>query len=135
MQVTQQRRRRTILIVGDMVAIFLITLFGFVTHGTIQTAGLRMMTTLLPLLISWFAVAPLLGVYDLERALKASELWRPFWAMVVCAPLAAWMRGFWLNSAIQPLFVLVLGGFASLTMLLWRLIFLAVIKLRRSPDG
>ncbi len=129
---TKHRKRLVVLIAGDFITITLVTLFGFITHGTLQTSGTRVLTTLLPMLIGWFAVAPFLSAYDLDRAKQVNQIWRPFWAMVISAPFSAWMRGFWLNSAIQPLFVLVMGGFAAFAILLWRLVFYAAIKFQRA---
>ena len=129
---TKHRMRLVVLIAGDFITITLVTLFGFATHGTLQTSGIRVLTTLLPMLIGWFAVAPFLSAYDLDRTRQVNQIWRPFWAMVISAPLSAWVRGFWLNSAIQPLFVLVMGGFAALAILLWRLIFYAASNIKRS---
>jgi hypothetical protein len=120
----------SILVIGDMIAIALVTGFGFATHGTLGSAGLRLLTTFVPLLFAWFAVAPFLGAYDLQRALKPSQLWRPFWAMVLAAPLAAWLRGAWLNAPILPIFVLVLGGFSSLGMLAWRAVYTLIFSKR-----
>jgi hypothetical protein len=115
-----QKTKIIILVSGDVIAIALVTGFGFATHGTLGSAGLRLLSTFIPLLIAWFAVAPFLGAYDTQRAQKPSQLWRPFWAMVLAAPLAAWLRGAWLNAPILPVFVLVLAGFSSLGILAWR---------------
>jgi hypothetical protein len=42
-------------------------------------------------------------------------------AALLAAPMAAWLRGVWLNSAILPIFVLVLGLSAALGFGIWRL--------------
>ena len=124
-----------ILIAGDLAVILVVTLFGFASHGTLGTAGARMLSTFFPLLIGWFAVAPFLLVYNPKMAAAPAQLWRPFWAMVIAAPLAAFLRGVWLNTAILPLFVFVLGGISSLTILIWRGIYLAALNLRRRSNG
>ena len=120
----------SVLIIGDVITLILVTVFGFATHGTLATAGERIFITFVPLLVAWVAVAPFLGVYDPGRALDARQLWRPFWAMVLAAPLASWLRGVWLNAPIIPIFVLVLGGFSALAILAWRAIY-ALIFARR----
>jgi hypothetical protein len=112
------------LVIGDVVTIALVTGIGFAMHGTLGTAGFRMLTTFVPLLIAWIAVAPFLGAYDPGRAMDAPQLWRPFWAMVLAAPLAGWLRGVWLNAPILWLFVLVLGGFSALGILAWRALYI-----------
>lgn len=124
-----------ILVVGDVVTLGLVTVFGFASHGELGSGGTRMLTTFLPLLIGWFAAAPLLGVYRLDSALKAADLWRPAWAMVLAAPLAAWLRSLWLGSAIVPVFVAVLGGIALLALVAWRLLFLVVWGRRPALHG
>jgi Protein of unknown function (DUF3054) len=129
----------TFLALGDITTLALITGFGFATHGELGSAGLRLLTTFIPLLIAWFAVAPFLGAYDLQRAVTPSQLWRPFWAMILAAPLAAWLRGAWLHAPILPIFVLVLGGFSSLGILAWRVVYFLIFSKRlaapRAPNG
>ena len=58
------------------------------------------------------------------------QLWRPFWAMVLAAPLASWLRGVWLNAPIMPIFVLVLGGFSALGILAWRAVYALIFSRR-----
>ena len=118
------------LIIGDTITLALVTVFGFASHGTLGSAGMRILSTFIPLLVSWFLIAPHLGVYKLEQASDARQLWRPFWAMVLAAPFAAWMRGAWLNMPILPIFVVILGGVSALSLLAWR--FLYWLVLRRS---
>lgn len=120
----------TVLIVGDVITVALVTAVGFASHGTLGSAGSRILTTFVPLLIAWVAVAPFLGVYDPDRIRHASQLWRPFWAMVLAAPLAAWLRAVWLNAPILWIFVLVLGGFSALGILAWRVLFTWVFARR-----
>lgn len=86
-----------------------------------------MLSTFLPLLAAWFLLAPYLGVFDLTRASDVRQVWRPFWAMILAAPLAAWMRGVWLDAPILWLFVVILGGFSALGLLAWRLLFALVV--------
>ena len=125
-----RQTQTSILVIGDVMAIALVTGFGFATHRTLGSTGLRLFTTFIPLLIAWFAVAPFLGVYDPQRALMPSQLWRPFWSMVLAAPTAAWLRGAWLNSPILPIFVMVLGGFSSLGILAWRVVYVLIFSKR-----
>jgi hypothetical protein len=129
------RRRITLLMLGDFIALALITIIGFARHGEIYSAGARIFTTFIPLILGWLAVAPLMGAYQLEFIKAPDQLWRPFWAMVVGAPLAAWLRGIWLQSVIIPVFVLVLGGVAALSILLWRSVYYLLFVRRSSPDG
>ena len=115
-----------ILLIGDIITLALVTVFGFARHGTIGTAGTRLLMTFVPLVVSWLLAALPLGAYDLGRVSDPRQLWRPFWAMVLAAPLAAWMRGMGLNSPIIPVFVLVLGGFSALGILVWRVLYIVI---------
>lgn len=112
-----------ILCFGDIAVLGLVTLVGFSTHDEAATAGWRMMTTFLPLVVAWFLLAPVMGVFDPERTADLRQLWRPFWAMVMAAPFATLLRGIWLGRPILPIFVVVLGGVAALSLLAWRLLY------------
>jgi hypothetical protein len=109
-----------ILLVGDVITLLLVTLFGFASHGTMGTAGTRMLTTFVPLVIAWLLIAPHLRLFQDAVTRDWKELWRPVWAMVLAAPLAAWLRGAWLSAPILPIFVVVLGGISALSLLVWR---------------
>jgi hypothetical protein len=111
------------LVAGDLLVLALVTVFGFAMHGTVSTAGMRMLTTFIPLAIAWFLAAPHLGVFDFGRVADLRQLWRPFWAMILAGPLAAWVRGAWLNSPILPVFVVALCGVSALSLALWRLLY------------
>src|SRR4030067_3305932 len=95
---------------GDMLTLALVTLAGFARHDELGTAGFRILTTFIPLVVAWLLVAPHLGAFDLQRLSDPRQLWRPFWAMVLGAPFAGWLRGVMLNSPVLPLFVVILGG-------------------------
>lgn len=124
-----------LLAAGDVLVLGLVTLYGFASHNQLGSAGSRMLTTFIPLLISWFLVSPHLQVFDLQRAALPVELWRPFWAMVLAAPLAVFIRAVMLNSAINPIFVVILGGVAALALVAWRAIFLWVVLRRSRSHG
>jgi hypothetical protein len=121
-----------VLAAGDILVLGLVTVYGFASHNLLDTAGSRMLTTFLPLLLSWFLVSPHLRVFDLQRADRLQELWRPFWAMILAAPLAVFIRALMLNTVINPIFVVVIGGVAALALLFWRALFLVVIRKRGS---
>lgn len=119
-----KNKQMIILLAGDSLALALITLVGFATHGEAGTAGARMLTTFVPLLVSWLMIAPFLGAYDMQRVADLRQLWRPFYAMVLAGPFAGWLRGMLLgNAPILPLFVIVLGGFSALAILAWRVLY------------
>ena len=112
-----------VLLLGDLITLLLVTLFGFASHGTMGTAGMRMLTTFVPLATAWLLIAPHLRLFQEAVSRDWKELWRPFWAMVLAAPLAAWLRGAWLGAPIIPIFVVVLGGISALSLLVWRILY------------
>jgi len=120
MEKNNHTKHKFILLAGDVVVLILVTAFGFASHGTLGTAGSRILATFIPLFIAWLLVAPHLGVFDHSNAVDWRQLWRPFWAMVLAGPMAAFLRGAWLNAPILPLFVVILGGFSALGLLAWR---------------
>jgi len=127
--------RIIILILGDILTLALVTAFGFATHGTMTTAGMRMLSTFIPLLIAWVLLAIPHKLFELQVANQTRELWRPFWAMILAAPMAALLRGLWLGTPILPVFVIVLGGVSALGILAWRAIYLVISSRIRWKDG
>ena len=110
-----------LLILGDALALVVITLIGFGTHNELVLFPVeRIMATFLPLLAGWFLIAPWLGLFKDEITSNARQLWRPVLAMLLAAPLTGLLRAMMLNGVVIPLFVLVLGGSAALGMLVWR---------------
>jgi Protein of unknown function (DUF3054) len=127
--------RNYLLLVGDALVLGIVTMAGFASHGTLGTAGQRMLTTFIPLLVSWILIAPHLRVFDREQLGDWRQLWRPFWAMVLAAPMAAFLRGAMLGSPILPIFVVVLGGISALALLAWRVVVWFVQSRRDSRHG
>ena len=116
---------KTILILGDALAIALVTLVGFATHGETDLSFLpRFLAIYIPLTISWFLLAPWLGLFRPEITSNPKQLWRPALAMFFSAPFAAVLRAIILNSAVIPIFGIVLGGTSALGMILWRGLYL-----------
>ena len=124
-----------LLMLGDIITLGLVTVYGFASHNVLGTAGWRMLTTYLPLLVAWFLISPHLGVYQPERLSNPRQLWRPFWAMVLAGPFAAWIRGAWLDMPIQPLFVVIIGGVSASAILVWRLFYYLVFNYLRRKNG
>lgn len=127
--------QRYYLIIGDTLTLAIVTVVGFASHGTAGTAGSRMLTTFFPLLVAWLLIAPHLKVYDPKIALDGRQLWRPFWAMVLAGPMAAWLRGVLLNSPILPVFVIILGGVSALAILAWRGLYWLIMTRMKRLDG
>ena len=113
--------KKPILILGDVLAILIITIIGFATHREAEISFLpRMAAVFFPLVIAWFLLAPFIGLFQLEINSNPSQLWRPVLAMIFAAPLAAVLRGFILNAPILPIFAVVLSATSALGMLVWR---------------
>jgi hypothetical protein len=122
------------LLIGDIFVLALITITGFATHGEIERVH-RMLTTFIPFIIAWLIIAPIFGLFHDEITREANQLWRVLWAMIAVAPLAAWLRGLWLNTPILPIFVLVILGVSAPIMLLWRIIYLVLLRRTRLSYG
>lgn len=110
-----------ILLLGDILAIAIVTIIGFVTH---REAGLsflpRMTAIFFPLVIAWFLLAPALGLFQREITSDPKRLWRPALAAFFAGPMAAVGRGFLLNAPIIPIFAVVLASTSALGMVIWR---------------
>lgn len=115
--------KRNLLILGDLLALAIVTLIGFATHGEIGLSFLpRMAAAFFPLCIAWFLLAPWFGLFQDEAIRNARQLWRPALAMLFAGPLAVVLRGLILNAAVLPIFALVLSATSALGMLLWRIL-------------
>lgn len=112
---------KRILVLGDLLAIAVITIVGFATHGEAGFAFLpRMVAMYFPLSVSWFLLAPVLGLFQQQTTSDLKQLWRPALTSLFAAPLAAVLRGLILNAPIIPVFAVVLAATLALGMVLWR---------------
>lgn len=125
---SQDRKILAVLALGDIAALFLATIIGFASHGSLSSAGTRFFTTFIPLVLGWSAIAPFVGLFDLNSVRDYKNLWRPLYAALVSAPLVGWFRGVMLNAPVLPLFVLILGLSTALIMFVWRLLALYILK-------
>jgi hypothetical protein len=117
--------KKYILILGDILAIALVTFIGFATHGEAGASFLpRIGAALFPLILSWFILAPALGLFQEQTVLQPGQLWRPVLAMIFAAPFATVLRGLLLNAPIIPIFAVVLSATSAFGMLVWRGIYL-----------
>jgi hypothetical protein len=112
---------KPVLILGDLFAIALVTIIGFATHGETKASFLpRMAALYFALSLSWFLLAPALGLFQRETASNPKQLWRASFAMIFAASLAAVLRGFLLNAPVIPIFAAVLAGTSAVGMVVWR---------------
>ena len=116
--------KKSILLLGDTLAIAALTFIGFATHGETDLSFIpRMGATFFPVLIGWFLIAPWFGLFDEQVSSNPKLLWRVLLAMFFAAPLGTILRSALLHSAALPFFALVLGSTNGLGMLMWRGIF------------
>jgi hypothetical protein len=127
--------KKSIIVLGDILAIILVTLVGFATHGEIGTGSPgpsvilpRMAASFFPLAIGWFLLAPWFGLFQKDMITNPRQLWRPALAMFFAAPLAVVLRGLILNAAILPVFAVVLGTASALGMAAWRVIYFLLMR-------
>ena len=109
------------LITGDVITLGIITVIGFASHGEADIALVpRMLTTFIPLVVSWFLISPWLGLFDARITSNPKMLWRPPLAMLLAAPMTVILRATLLNGVALPLFTLILGGSVAIGLSLWR---------------
>lgn len=121
--------KKTLLIIGDIIAIAILTFIGFATHGETDASYLpRMGATFLPMLFGWFALSPWLGLSDEQIISSPKNLWRIILAMLFIAPLAATLRAAWLGAAMLPLFPLILGSSNALGIAVWRWLYIFIAR-------
>jgi hypothetical protein len=109
------------LILGDILTIALVTIIGFASHGEAGLTFLpRIAAAFFPLLISWFLLAPALGLFWPEIVYDLKQLWRPAVTGVFAGSFAAVLRGFILNAPVIPIFAVVLGTTTAIGMVIWR---------------
>lgn len=114
-------RPKQILYVGDAVAILFVTLLGFITHGETDLSFLpRLLAAFVPLILAWFLLAPWFGLFQSDIISSPKQLWRPVFAMFFATPFAAVLRSLILNTAILPMFAVVLAATSAFGMLVWR---------------
>lgn len=112
---------KRILILGDILALLVITFIGFATHGEAGLSFLpRMAAAFFPLAISWFLLAPALGLFRPEIVSDLKQLWRPALTALFAGSFAAVLRGFLLNAPVIPIFAVVLSATTVLATVIWR---------------
>ncbi len=117
--------KKSVLILGDILVIAFVTIVGFVSHGESGLSFLpRMAAIFFPLTVSWFLLAPALGLFQPETAANPKQLWLPVLTALFAASLAAILRGFILNAPVIPIFAVVLGVTTALGIVIWRVLFL-----------
>ena len=113
--------KNKILIIGDIVAIAIVTYIGFATHGETDISYLpRMGTSFFPVIIGWFLLAPWFGLFDEQVITNPKNLWRIALVALFSAPLATVLRSFLLGNTVIPIFAVILGASNAIGMIVWR---------------
>ncbi len=127
-------KNKTILILGDILAIAIVTIIGFVTHGEGGLEYLpRMFVAFLPLVITWLILAPWFDLFFPDIASELKMIWRPALAVLFAAPLALVFRGLLLNAPILPIFAVVFTLTSAFGLVAWRLIYFLFVKKQAPP--
>jgi hypothetical protein len=114
-------KQNRILLAGDVLAIAIVTLIGFATHKEADFSFLpRMAVVFFPLAVSWFLLAPWVGLFQHEVTSNPGQLWRPAFVMIFAASLTVIVRGLILGAPIIPVFAAVLGATSALGISIWR---------------
>lgn len=125
--------KNKILILGDGIILALVTLIGFISHGEADSSYLpRFFAACIPLLVAWFGFTRWVKWLDEETAIEPKNLYSIPLALIFVIPLAAFLRGFILNSPIQPLFVIAFYATNTIGMLVWRVIYIFIAKKLKS---
>ncbi len=120
---------KRILYFCDVLAIAIVTFFGFAFHGETGSAVIpRFLAADVPLTFAWFLLAPWFGLFQTEITSNPKQLWRPALAMLFAAPLAALLRAIYYNSVVIPVFATVLAGTSALGMVVWRGIYFLLTR-------
>ena len=122
-----------ILILGDILAIALLTLIGFASHAELTVAFLpRMAAAFLPLVAAWLLLAPMLALYQESVTSEAGQLWRPAFVMLYAGPLATVVRGLLLNAPVIPIFAVVLTTTGAACLTIWRVAWMLLKRRKRA---
>lgn len=121
--------KKSILISGDIIAIAILTVIGFATHGETGTSYLpRMAASFFPVIFAWFILAPWFGLFNEQITSKAKMLWRIPLVFLFAAPLAVLVRSAVLATPVIPMFALALGSTNALGLLIWRRAYIFIAK-------
>jgi len=121
--------KRTILILGDIFTLIVLTIVGFATHGEANTSVLpRMAAVFFPIVFVWFVLAPQLSLFDEAVISAPKNLWRVAFAFLFAGPLAVILRGALLNAPVLPLFAFIFSASNAIGMIVWRWLYIFIVR-------
>jgi hypothetical protein len=126
-------RRTGALVAGDLVAFHVVTAIGLLSHG--ELTGLRALAEIVqiatPFAAGWFVVAPFLGAYRADVAVKPQRaLPRVTLAWLIALPLGLILWSIVRQKTIQPAFAVVTFITNLVVLLGWRGVFALLIGRR-----
>ncbi|MBL8079758.1 MAG: DUF3054 domain-containing protein [Anaerolineales bacterium] len=122
-------KNKNILVLGDILAIAIVTIIGFVTHGEGSLEYLpRMAVAFFPLVITWLVLAPWFDLFSAQVVADLKMIWRPALTILFAAPLALIFRGLLLNAPILPIFAVVFTLTSAFGLVVWRFIYFLFVK-------
>lgn len=117
-------KTKNFLIIGDVLAIAIVTIIGFVTHGEGNLSFLpRFLAAFVPIIIAWLLLSPWFGLFQLDVVSNAKQLWRGPLVMIFAGPMAVVLRGLILNAAIIPIFAVVFSLTSAFGIVVWRAVY------------
>lgn len=117
-------KNKNILILGDILALAIVTIVGFVTHGEGGAEYLpRMAVAFFPLAAAWLILAPWFELFDPQVQFNLNVVGRITLAVIFAAPLALVFRGLFLNAPIIPIFAVVFTLTSVFGLILWRTLY------------
>ena len=123
------------LILGDTLALLVLTVIGFVSHGETDASYLPRAAAMFgPYLAGWFALAPAMRLFYADLVRSARQLWRPALTGLFAGQLAVTLRGLLLQSDVQPLFAVIIGATTAFGMFVWRGIALELAERNSKSD-
>ena len=126
MRLTQTRTRANlpVLLSGDVLALLAFVLVGLSSHQMTSNVAANLMRIAAPLLIGWFAVAPLIGAYRLPGpGTRGAFLLRSVLAWPLGIGVGLLLRNTVFGSPFSPVFAIITLGFTGLFLLGWRALF------------
>jgi hypothetical protein len=121
-------------IAGDVVVVVTMTVFGFLTHSTLDETW-RLFVTTLGVLVSWALVAPWFDAFSETTLTRPSTVWKIALAATIASPFAAFLRGLILGVGISATFVLVLIATNGPVLTIWRAALAAYFGANRKGQG
>jgi hypothetical protein len=127
-------KNKTILIFGDVLALAVVTIVGFVTHGEGELEYLpRMAAAFFPLAAAWSILAPWFELFDPQVHFNLNVVGRIVLTVVFAAPLALVVRGLLLHAPIIPIFAVVFTLTSAFGLILWRAVYFLFTRRQAHP--